>query len=256
MRDYKFGDFLCERRKTLSLSQFQLGRLVGVSDKAVSKWENGTAKPKSCLLPKLAEILDISVDELLNSKLNSNASCEEEKLSENEIWENAGARLKELYGENAPLRVTNRLNKEQEKLSGTFMPVLYSLVGKIAKTSKIKGYNITCTNAMGNSFLAYLLGASDLNPLAPHYLCPQCKKVYFMPEYHCAWDLPERTCKCGCEMDKLGHDIPFETVYSEIKSKYASCNVANSMINETMEIVKEFSKEMPEKSVCRSGSNS
>ena len=47
MRDYKFGDFICERRKAVSLSQFQLGRLVGVSDKAVSKWENGTSKPKS-----------------------------------------------------------------------------------------------------------------------------------------------------------------------------------------------------------------
>ena len=68
MRDYDFGKFMYERRTALSLTQYQLGRLVGVSDKAVSKWENGTAHPKSTLLPKIAEILDVSVDELLSGQ--------------------------------------------------------------------------------------------------------------------------------------------------------------------------------------------
>lgn len=244
MRDYKFGDFLCERRKTLSLSQFQLGRLVGVSDKAVSKWENGTAKPKSSLLPKLAEVLDISIDELLNCKLNQKASSGEAMLSKIEIWEIANARIKEIYGENVPLRAINRLNKEKEKLSGTLMPFLYAIVGQISAVSNAKKYEVTNSNAMGSSFLAYLLGANSINPLKPHYLCPKCKKVHFMTGYQCAWDLPERICTCGCEMERLGHDIPFETVYSEIKSKCALCNVAKSMINEVIEIVKELSKDV------------
>lgn len=42
-RDYDFGNYLSELRKSRGLSQYQLGRLLGVSDKTVSKWENGGA---------------------------------------------------------------------------------------------------------------------------------------------------------------------------------------------------------------------
>ena len=46
MRDYTFGNYICNLREARGYSQFQLGALVGVSDKAVSKWENGNAKPR------------------------------------------------------------------------------------------------------------------------------------------------------------------------------------------------------------------
>ena len=68
MRDYSFGNFLHQLRTRSGLTQFQLGALVGVSDKAVSKWENGSAKPQSGILSKLGEVLGVSVDELLSCK--------------------------------------------------------------------------------------------------------------------------------------------------------------------------------------------
>mgnify|MGYP004686792535 CR=1 FL=1 len=46
MRDYSFGNFISALRVRRGLSQYQLGALVGVSDKAVSKWENGVSKPE------------------------------------------------------------------------------------------------------------------------------------------------------------------------------------------------------------------
>ena len=62
----KFPQYIRERRAQKHYSQFQFGRLVGVSDRAVSKWENGTAKPRAALLPKICKVLEISYEELLS----------------------------------------------------------------------------------------------------------------------------------------------------------------------------------------------
>lgn len=65
MRDYKFGDKLYELRKKRNLTQEDLALLLDISDKAVSKWENGTSKPTIENLSKLSKIFDISLDELI-----------------------------------------------------------------------------------------------------------------------------------------------------------------------------------------------
>ena len=67
MQDYEFGNRLYELRKKSGLSQAELGRKVGVSNKAVSKWENGQAKPGLETVHRLADILSVSVDELLET---------------------------------------------------------------------------------------------------------------------------------------------------------------------------------------------
>ena len=65
MQDFEFGNRLYQLRKLAHLSQAQLGKKVGVSNKAVSKWENGKAKPGLDIVDGLANILGVSVDELL-----------------------------------------------------------------------------------------------------------------------------------------------------------------------------------------------
>ncbi len=67
MRDYRFGNLITQLRTERGFSQFQLGTLLGVSDKAVSKWENGNAKPRMATCCRLADILGVSLDELLNA---------------------------------------------------------------------------------------------------------------------------------------------------------------------------------------------
>ncbi len=64
MNDYRFGNFICTLRTEKGLSQSELGEMLGVSNKAVSKWENGSAKPNTNLIPKIAKIFDITVEEL------------------------------------------------------------------------------------------------------------------------------------------------------------------------------------------------
>ena len=63
--DDQFGNRLYELRKTAELSQFQVARLVGVSDRAVSKWENGTARPRKDSLRKLAALFKVPENELV-----------------------------------------------------------------------------------------------------------------------------------------------------------------------------------------------
>ena len=68
MNDYSFGKYIFEKRKQSGDSQKELGRKLGVTGKAVSKWENGSAKPKVQIIRKMAALWDISVEELLKAK--------------------------------------------------------------------------------------------------------------------------------------------------------------------------------------------
>lgn len=65
MNEYKFGNKVYKLRKSLGLSQNELGERVGVSGTVVSKWENGNAKPHPDVIRKLAELFEITADELL-----------------------------------------------------------------------------------------------------------------------------------------------------------------------------------------------
>ena len=68
MNDYRFGNFIYEKRRLSGLSQSQVARLLGVTDKAVSKWENGKAKPTTETLRRMARLYKISIEELLQMR--------------------------------------------------------------------------------------------------------------------------------------------------------------------------------------------
>ena len=69
MNDYGFGERIYKLRNKFKISQSELGNMVGVSNKAVSKWETGASKPSIGVINKLATIFRVSVDELLNDEL-------------------------------------------------------------------------------------------------------------------------------------------------------------------------------------------
>lgn len=71
MTHISMGEIINSRRKELNLTQRELAEQLNITDKAVSKWERGVAYPDTATLPKLAEILDVSVEELLNAKSQS-----------------------------------------------------------------------------------------------------------------------------------------------------------------------------------------
>ena len=66
MNDYSFGNKILELRTQLNLSQSELADMVGVTNKAVSKWETGKAKPTTNVIRKLAVLFKIDINELLS----------------------------------------------------------------------------------------------------------------------------------------------------------------------------------------------
>ena len=73
------GQLVYEQRQAHGYSQFQLGQLIGVTDKAVSKWENDEACPRFEHCIRLAAILEISFDELITVRSNSADTKDKQK---------------------------------------------------------------------------------------------------------------------------------------------------------------------------------
>ena len=78
MKKETMGMVIASRRKELGMTQAGVAEKMGVTDKAVSKWERDLSYPDVDSIPKLAEVLDMSVDELMQIKTES---AEEEKKS-------------------------------------------------------------------------------------------------------------------------------------------------------------------------------
>ena len=68
MDQLKIGKFIAECRKQKDLTQMQLSEKLGITDKAISKWERGIAMPDTSIMLELCEILGISVNELLSGE--------------------------------------------------------------------------------------------------------------------------------------------------------------------------------------------
>ena len=68
MDQIKIGRFIAQRRKGVNLTQMQLAEKLGITDKAVSKWERGIAMPDTACMLELCDILGISVNELLSGE--------------------------------------------------------------------------------------------------------------------------------------------------------------------------------------------
>ncbi len=212
MRDYIFGNFLQELRQRKGLTQLQLGSLVGVSDKAVSKWENGSAKPQSSLLPRLGEVLDISVDDLLSCQDPSFERDDRKGITQmkKELWDKASRVMHDLYGDHAPIECLNRFWNEYSEMERTDMILCFDLFSALSEEAKRRHEPIRF-RGNGTAFVQYLLGGSNINPLPPHYRCPHCRTVIFDNSRGDGLDLPPKKCFCGSVFEMEGHDIPQET---------------------------------------------
>uniref|UniRef100_UPI0040564767 helix-turn-helix domain-containing protein n=1 Tax=Acetatifactor sp. TaxID=1872090 RepID=UPI0040564767 len=215
MRDYSFGNFISALRERCGLSQYQLGALVGVSDKAVSKWENGASKPRIGTIRKLSEVLDVSVDELLTCEY---ATFDKERKDlfamKKEIINIAKNKLRELYGDNPPIRIANRFKTEELILDGQETLLWMGFFGKLQEEFCVENAYFDIRGAqMGASFIAWLLSGTNVNPLPAHYYCPICKKVEFVSDEKCGIDLPDKKCSCGNNYHKDGFGIDAINMY-------------------------------------------
>ena len=241
MKDYSFGNFICALRTRLGLSQFQLGTLVGVSDKAVSKWENGTSRPRIAVCQKLADVLGLTLDELLACKYHTSANAENGVFAmKTKIWEDTEAKLNRIYGKNPSPRIIARYESEKHLIGSKDLIVHFSVLAKITERVRSKNSEVFYRGEIGNSFIAWLMGITDINPLEPHYYCPACKKVEFVHDVRDGWDLKEKPCQCGHMMIGNGHNLPFEkTLFSLDTSSIFDISVAEETIPELEEILHE-----------------
>lgn len=123
-------------------------------------------------------------------------------------------KAKRMYGDPLPEIVQARLDRELKSIIGNGYDVMYMIAQKLVSKSLRDGYLVGSRGSVGSSLVAFMSDITEVNSLAPHYLCPECK--YF--ELHenegvgCGVCLPDKVCpRCGTPLKKEGFSVPFET---------------------------------------------
>ena len=129
------------------------------------------------------------------------------------IYVESSTMLSSIYGTNPPDIISQRYKREMDRIIDYCYESIYMLAHLITKYSHDSGFPTTSRGAVGSSFIAYLLGITNVNPLPPHYHCQNCKHIEFTENSACSGnDLPQKNCPiCGQKLNSDGHNIPFET---------------------------------------------
>ncbi len=180
--------------------------------------------------------LPLNIEERLAKELYGDALIEACKLEEEEITK-AFSLVHKIINE-GKVAVKDMVKKHLDSSEGTDeekdtiaykklggiiganYDVIYLIAQKLVKHSNDEGFLVGSRGSVGSSFVANMMGITEVNSLPAHYRCPKCKKSIFDDEegkslgvtYSCGFDLPDKKCpECGMKMQKDGHDIPFAT---------------------------------------------
>ena len=153
--------------------------------------------------------------EIIKEKLYTPKMDNSDELTKEMVYNKAH----ELYGDVLPEIVEDRIEKELHGIISNGYSVLYLIAEKLVKKSNDDGYFVGSRGSVGSSFVATMMGITEVNGLPAHYLCPKCKKSIWEDsegslglKYASGYDIPDMNCPdCNIPMKKEGQDIPFAT---------------------------------------------
>ena len=188
---------------------------------------------------KLAEVLDIGTDELLACKYDTfNHKRKDLFAMDEKIISKAELKMKELYGEQLPISISNRFKTEELMLKNQMMLRWMGFLGELHdRFYEEDDFFLVRGAQMGSSFIAWLLGATNVNPLQAHYYCPKCKKIEFVSNVKCGLDAPDKKCSCGVAYEKDGFGIDAIHMYP----LFGGCDI--NISDGAMELAKECFKD-------------
>ena len=140
--------------------------------------------------------------------------------SDNDLRDMCYKKAISMYGDPLPDIVKNRLDKELNSIISNGYSVMYIIAQKLVKKSNDDGYLVGSRGSVGSSFVATMSSITEVNPLPPHYYCPECHYTDFdsdiiknaLENQLSGYDLPDMNCpKCGHRLCRDGQNIPFET---------------------------------------------
>ena len=138
--------------------------------------------------------------------------------SDGELKRLVWGKAHELYGENPPQIVVDRIEAELGDIIRCKYDVIYMSAQKLVQNSLEHGYLVGSRGSVGSSLVAFMSGITEVNSLPAHYRCPNCKHTDFdyaqdpAHPYGCGADMPDAVCPvCGTKYVKDGFNIPFET---------------------------------------------
>jgi DNA polymerase-3 subunit alpha (Gram-positive type) len=134
--------------------------------------------------------------------------------AEEELYNKCFERAHRIYGDPLPNKIQERLDTELNAIISNGYAVMYVSAERLVNKSLQDGYLVGSRGSVGSSFAATMAGITEVNPLDPHYICPNCKHLEWgdMTKYDNGLDMPPKKCpECGAEMKRDGFTIPFAT---------------------------------------------
>lgn len=170
MDQIKIGKFIQEKRKEKNITQSELAEKLGITDRAVSKWENGVCLPDAGTMPELCEILSISINDLFSGE-KVDMKDNEKKLEEN-------------------LLEMTKLKEEKDKhllsleyVIGFTASITFLILVFVASYIEMETWLRILLIVAGSIIFAFGVGnAIKIEQTAGYYECPKCHNKY-VPTY-------------------------------------------------------------------------
>lgn len=170
MDQIKIGEFISNRRKEKNITQSKLAEMLGITDRAVSKWENGICLPDSGTMPELCKILDITINDLFSGEV-VDMRDNEKKLEENLLQM---TKLKE---------EKDRQLLHLEVVIGTIITIMFMTLCIVACTLEMSD-TTRCVIILIDT-ITFVVACSfmlKIEQVAGYYECKHCHHKY-VPKY-------------------------------------------------------------------------